>query len=176
MKIISPKPFYFQDNGGIPNSILPLLVYRSVTSRSGPDAAEWFQTVFTRNGWMNAWRWGIYPYHHFHSNTHEVLGVFSGEAMLVLGGPDGLQLKVETGDVLVIPAGVGHRCISFSPEFCVLGAYAGGGKPDMNTGMPGERPGVDHRIAAVPLPDADPLGVIEGGLLALWRPILENGL
>jgi len=56
----------------------PLLVYPGAVAITGPDAALAFETLFDRNHWPSAWRNGVYPFHHFHSNAHEVLGVYSG--------------------------------------------------------------------------------------------------
>lgn len=168
VKELNPKLFYFPDDGEIPNSSLPLLVYRKVNRREGPDLADWMEVIFSRNGWKNSWRWGIYPYHHYHSNTHEVLGVFSGQAMLKIGGAKGKELSVSPGDILVIPAGVGHCCVRYSNDFCVIGAYSNDRKPDLNKGLPGERPRVDLQLANVPLPEADPLIGKLAGLSLFW--------
>ncbi|MBO0994440.1 cupin domain-containing protein [Bacillus sp. SD088] len=69
-------------------------------------------------------------YHHYHSNTHEVLAVVSGWANLQLGGEKGVEVKVTKGDVIVLPAGTGHKLIEKSPEFGVVGAYPNGNKYD----------------------------------------------
>jgi uncharacterized protein YjlB len=165
---LNPELFYFRDDGEIPNSNLPLLIYRRVSKRYGPDLADWMEAVFSRNGWKNIWRWGIHPYHHYHSNTHEVLGVFSGQAMLMIGGTKGKALSVGPGDVLVVPAGVGHRCISYSNDFCVIGAYSNSRTPDLNKGLPEERPRADMQLANVPLPESDPLAGRLTGLCLFW--------
>lgn len=36
------------------------------------------EKVFNVNGWGDAWRNGIYDFVHYHSMTHEVLGVAQG--------------------------------------------------------------------------------------------------
>ena len=43
--------------------------------------------AFAAHGWSNAWRDGIFGYHHFHSIAHEVLGIASGEVRVMFGGP-----------------------------------------------------------------------------------------
>ena len=64
---------------------------------------------FAARRWSNAWRNGIYPFHHFHSIAHEVLGIATGEVRVMFGGSAGQELMVQAGDVVVIPAGVAHR-------------------------------------------------------------------
>ena len=39
-----------------------------------------------------------------------------------------------------------------------------------NRGLPGERPQADRNIAAVPLPDKDPLHGADGPLEQRWKP------
>jgi uncharacterized protein YjlB len=164
-----PKTFLFKDDGQIPNSALPLLYYQNVIESSGNDAAKWFEYTFASNNWTNSWRWGVYDYHHYHSNTHEVLGVFQGSALILLGGEKGEKVKVKPGDVIVIPAGVGHKCLSHSPNFTVVGAYPEGKSPDLLKGQPGERPQADHNIAKVQLPASDPILGDNGGLVEIWK-------
>jgi uncharacterized protein YjlB len=168
MEDARPKEYYFEDDGVIPNSKYPLLIYRDVLPIEGSKGGDWFEEEFADNNWTNSWRWGVYPFVHYHSNTHEVLGVFSGSALLQLGGDQGKEVTVKAGDVIVIPAGVGHKCISHSPDFNVVGAYPDGRDPDMNRGK-GERPEVDRNIMEVPVPDADPLLGRDAGLKRIWK-------
>ena len=78
-----PLTFTFADDGAIPNSKLPLLVYRQAVPHD-PAAIE---RLFTANRWPAAWRDAVHPFHHFHSDAHEVLGVASGHAKVRFGGP-----------------------------------------------------------------------------------------
>ena len=165
----TPRAFHFADDGETPNNpALPLLVYRGVLARDAADPAALFEEAFAAHGWGRSWRNGIYDFLHFHTRTHEVLGIACGRARVQFGGARGQELDVEAGDVVVLPAGTGHRRVSASPDLLVVGAY-----PD-NSGFDQKRPGqVDHAsavaaIAAVPLPDKDPVYGSDGPLTAMW--------
>ena len=159
--------YNFQDDGRIPNSPLPLLVYKN-TFKANDALADAMEETFAANNWKNSWRNGVYPYHHYHSITHEVVGIYKGNAQLHMGGENGEIIDVEAGDVLVIPAGVGHKKVSASDDFAVVGAYPDGKDYDLLTGEEGERPAADKRIAQVPLPETDPVQGKEGGVTKLW--------
>ncbi|MBS0641162.1 MAG: cupin domain-containing protein [Acetobacteraceae bacterium] len=161
-----PLAFTFADDGAIPNSRLPLLVYRNAVP---PDPAA-IERLFAQNRWPPAWRNGVYPYHHFHANAHEVLGVASGEASVLFGGPNGQVLSVSAGDVVVIPAGVGHCCQSRSDDLLIVGAYPDTGPaPDTHRGRPEEHDAVVRQVAAVPAAAADPVAGPDGRLPQIWR-------
>ena len=120
--------FTLADDGHIPNNpALPVLVYRDVAEVAGGPAA--CEELFTRHGWGGTWRSGIFPFHHFHSVSHEVLGIVSGTAGVTLGGPQGRRLDVRAGDVLVLPAGTGHCREAASADLLVVGAYPRGQEP-----------------------------------------------
>ena len=131
-----------------------------------PPAA--FEATFRQNGWTGTWRNGIYPYHHYHSTAHEVLGVASGSARVCLGGEGGTEIDVAAGDVIVIPAGVAHCLLEERDGFLVVGAYAGGRHWDILRPRAATLDGALERIAAVPLPDHDPVSGQDGILLRLW--------
>ena len=157
----------FGDDGTFPNSRLPLLLYREALA---PDAVdpEAMEALFEENGWPPRWRASVFTYHHYHSTAHEVLGVASGEATLMLGGPNGTEFDVAAGDVIVIPAGVVHRRLSSSADFLVVGGYPPGQDWDLLRGGPEDRPRADHNIANVPMPKNDPVGGSDGPLLTEW--------
>jgi uncharacterized protein YjlB len=159
-----PETHLFADDGRFPNSALPLLVYRRALP---PDPAA-MERAFAAHGWSNAWRDGIFPYHHFHSIAHEVLGIAAGEARVAFGGPSGRDVTVRAGDVVVIPAGVAHRKVGGSADLLVVGAYPGGSDYDVRRGDPAEHEAAARAIAAVPLPDSDPVSGRDGPLRRLW--------
>jgi uncharacterized protein YjlB len=84
-----------------------VLIYREVSAvAAGADSCR---ELFAEHDWVGSWVDGVFDFHHFHSTSHEVLGVVAGEATLELGGPQGRNFDVSAGDVLVLPAGTGHR-------------------------------------------------------------------
>ncbi len=162
-----PEQLFFEDDGKIPNSKLPLLVYRQAFEGQNEAGASWLERRFESNNWAKSWRNGVYPFHHYHSTSHEVLGVYSGKALLQLGGEQGQKVEVRAGDILIIPAGVGHKNLG-SENLGVVGAYPNGRSWDLLRGNAGERPQADQNIAAVPVPTSDPLLGKEGGLTQFW--------
>jgi uncharacterized protein YjlB len=160
-----PLAFVFEDDGMIPNSRLPLLVYRAAV----PGDAAGIEAVFAGNRWPPAWRNGVYPFHHFHSTAHEVLGVARGEVSVLFGGPSGQVLTVRAGDVVVVPAGVAHCNQGQSEDLLIVGAYPDNGPdPDLRRGKPGEHAAVVRAVEAVPVPGADPVTGVDGALRRLW--------
>jgi uncharacterized protein YjlB len=160
-----PDAYRFADDGRFPNSKLPLLLYRGALAA---DPAE-MERVFAANGWSNAWRDGIFRYHHFHSIAHEVLGIAAGEVRVAFGGPAGQEVSVRAGDVVAIPAGVAHCNRGQSADLLVVGAYPGGADYDIRRGDAGEHAAVLRAIAAVAVPRSDPVAGREGPLRRLWK-------
>jgi uncharacterized protein YjlB len=169
------QAFRFEDDGETPNNPrLPLLVYRAALNLAGErDPAAPFERAFARHGWGDGWRNGIHPFLHFHTATHEVLGIARGRATVEFGGAKGQALTVEAGDVVVLPAGTGHRRLSASGDLLVVGAYP------RNASFDQKRPGqVDHKkavaaIAEVPIPEMDPVHGREGPLTTLWKSAVK---
>ena len=165
------QTFHFQDDGATPNNPrLPLLVYRgAVDVLADRDPAVPFEQAFSAHGWTGGWRNGIHPFVHFHSTAHEVLGIARGHARVEFGGAKGQVLEVGAGDVVVLPAGTGHRRVEASGDLLVVGAYP------RNVSVYQKRPGqADHRqvvaaIAKVPMPEMDPVHGSDGPLLKLWK-------
>jgi uncharacterized protein YjlB len=151
----------------IPNNPrLPVLIYSGVDdAAAGAQAAR---QLLAEHGWGGSWVDGVFPFHHFHSTSHEALAVVAGHATLELGGPQGEAFDVSAGDVLVLPAGTGHRRASSRAGFTVVGAYpAGQENYDLLRGDDAaEVEAARERIAAVGPPADDPVG---GEGIALWR-------
>jgi uncharacterized protein YjlB len=133
-----------------------VLVYRGV--EEDPRA------LFAAHGWGGSWVDGVFDFHHFHSTSHEALGVLAGSAVLELGGPQGSSFEVSAGDVLVLPAGTGHRRATARNGFTVTGAYPAG-QEDYDL-LRAADDAARSRIARVPVPEQDPVG---GEGVASWR-------
>jgi len=166
-----PVSILFADDGETPNNpSLPLLLYRGAVALDGPDPAANFERLFALHGWSRGWRNGIFPFLHFHTRAHEVLGIARGSARVEFGGAKGREIDLEAGDVAVLPAGCGHRRVSASRDLLVVGAYPAGNDSAQ------QRPGsIDHAaalasIARTPLPQRDPVYGSDGPLVRLWKP------
>jgi uncharacterized protein YjlB len=169
VRAVEAATYSFADDGAIPNNpALPLLVYPGALDLSGDDPAATCEAVFAANGWGECWRDGIYPFPHYHSTAHEVLGICCGEARVRFGGSTGIVLTVRAGDVVVLPAGVGHQNLGASPDLLVVGAYPRGQRFDLCRGRPEERPQAPENIEHVPLPAADPVYGADGPLVEHW--------
>ncbi|MBO0710335.1 MAG: cupin, partial [Acetobacteraceae bacterium] len=140
------------------------LLYRRALAA---DAAT-MEHVFFQNGWSNSWRDGIFDYHHFHSIAHEVLGIAAGRVTVAFGGPAGRVLAVAAGDVVVIPAGVGHCNQGQSSDLLVVGAYPGGASYDICRGDPADHARALAAIGRVGLPERDPVSGRDAPLRRLW--------
>lgn len=166
MKNVDVRTLFFKDDGTIPNNPkLPVLLYSAALS----DRAQEIEDIFNRNGWLNSWKNGVFSYHHYHSNSHEVLGVISGSAVIQLGGEQGTEIKLHAGDVVVLPAGTGHKKTSSSDDFLIAGAYPGGMEYNTRRGDERDRPQALEEINNVPLPTSDPVFGTDGPLIREWR-------
>ena len=150
----------------IPNNPrFPVLVYRGVEAVTGADAAR---KLFAEHRWGGSWVASVFDFHHFHSTSHEALAVVSGHATIELGGPTGEAFEVAAGDVLVLPAGTGHRRATPRDGFSVVGAYPPGQedydllREDVSDA---ELQQARERIASLGPPPEDPVG---GDGVASW--------
>lgn len=164
------RHFLFKDDGIFPNNInLEVFLYKNVWDFPDEKAAEFLEDQFRKNGWVNAWRDGVYNFHHYHSTAHEVLGIYKGSTRLLLGGSRGTVVTMQKGDVLILPAGVSHKNLDAATGFKCVGAYPKGQTADMNYGIKSERPASDQRIQNVPLPKFDPVFGSSGPMLRAWK-------
>ncbi|MFJ2685962.1 cupin [Pseudomonas sp. NPDC087342] len=157
----------FERNQWVPNNPrLPVLIYPNAIAIQGDDPAALFEQTFIANGWPSQWRYGIYSYHHYHTEGHEVLGIASGRARLMLGGPGGHVLEVTAGDVLLLPAGTGHCNLDSSEDFLVVGAYPPGQRADICREPPTKAQLAN--IDTLLFPDQDPVQGSQGALHRYW--------
>jgi uncharacterized protein YjlB len=155
------------EEGNFPNnSRLPLIVYKGAVKTTDRKIIE---DLLESNAWGNVWKDGIYDFHHYHSTAHEVLIAVNGVARVQFGGPSGVTLTVDPGDVVVIPAGVAHCLIEGDENFNVIGAYPQGQSYDLKKGAANEKADAEKNIKAVPLPESDPVYGVDGPLLKNWR-------
>jgi uncharacterized protein YjlB len=161
----------FEDDGSIPNNArLPLIHYRGVAQLTdADDPAALFEELFASNGWKDSWRNGIYDYVHYHSRAHEVLGIARGHARVRFGGNGGKVLELEAEDVVVLPAGTGHQCLSASEDLLVVGAYPPSGEYDECAPLPEHHARALKSIPKVPVPAKDPVFGADGQLTDLWH-------
>jgi uncharacterized protein YjlB len=156
--------------GAIPNHPRwPLLVYPGAVALGGSDPAAIFERLFDRNRWPAAWRNGVFPFHHYHSTAHEALGVYSGEVTVQFGGDGGVVVTARPGDVVVLPAGTGHKKLASSGALGIVGAYPEGQHPDTCTPLVASARRSAEAVARVPLPACDPVFGAGGPLFEHWN-------
>lgn len=165
-----PQAHVLPHDAGIPNHPQwPVLVYAAAVPIAGDDPAAAFEDLFAANQWPPAWRNGVYAYPHFHTTAHEALGIYAGEVTVQLGGDAGVVITARAGDVLVLPAGTGHRRLASRGALGVVGAYPRGQSPDLR------RPSAPmlaenlRAVCAVAWPECDPVQGPQGALKQWWR-------
>lgn len=166
MSTPSPEQHRSRPNGMLPNSRFPLLIHRGAIPGGGVEAVR---DLFRANGWLNNWRYpGIYTYPHFHSTTHECLGCAAGWMEVELFGRGGMRVRIEAGDVIVMPAGVSHQMVGHSDDVMMVGGYPDGRDWDniQEEHITEEtRRAAAKRIMMLPIPTRDP---VTGGPMQDW--------
>jgi uncharacterized protein YjlB len=163
--------FVLKRNKNFHNSKLPVLIYQkaiNIPSQKDKFAIS-VQKIFSRNGWSNSWSNGIFDFHHYHSNTHECMAICEGHAEIILGGPKGKKINISSGDVIILPAGVGHKCLKSSKDFICVGAYPQGKNFDINLGRAHELEKARKNIKNLNHPSKDPVFGKEGFLKTYWK-------
>ncbi|WWC68288.1 uncharacterized protein I206_102211 [Kwoniella pini CBS 10737] len=159
-----------------PNTSLrpyPLIIYHSAFPSSISAAS--IESHLSKIGIVDpAWRFTMYTQHHYHSTVDEVLVVYSGSAKLCFGGshdnPDRVEVDATKGDVMIVPAGVGHALLDDKGGFGIVGSYPKGSKNwDMCTGKQKERVNQWVRIKQLNWLKGDPIYGNEG-------PVVDIGL
>jgi uncharacterized protein YjlB len=166
---IEPLTFLFEDDGMIPNSPLPFLVYKQAIDVDNAHPEKAVEELFGANGWGGMWRNGVYDYLHYHATVHEALGVARGHAVVQFGGEEGKEIEIAAGDVAILPAGTGHQCVSASPDFSVVGAYPPGAHMQITRATLENHERALKTIPEVELPATDPVMGARGPLVRLWK-------
>lgn len=164
-----PETLLLERRHWVPNNPdFPVLFYREAFGTApGEPMAQAMEACFERCGWPPRWRNGIYAFHHYHPDAHEVLGVAAGFARLAIGGPGGPEVRISAGDVAVLPAGTGHFRIAASDDLLVIGAYPPGQCGEIVRDAP--TPEMIERMLKVDFPASDPVYGPRGALVDLWR-------
>ncbi|MCC5894196.1 MAG: cupin domain-containing protein [Alkalibacterium sp.] len=169
--------FRLEENPPFPNHPLPVLFYPEAlinlienSKDPGNETIAFFEEKGYTNGWVN----GIHDFHHFHSNTHEVLACIKGSATVQIGGPQAEEHTFTTGDVVLIPAGVAHKRLTATDDFKVVGAYPNGKSPDMHRGDAPDYEDVQQRCYDVLVPDTDPVYKYDGPVQKHWSLSEDN--
>ena len=168
---VTPETILFSDDGITPNNPrLPFIYYPGAVELSpDQDPAAIFEELFHRHDWDKSWRNGIYDYLHYHSHTHEVLGIARGKARVRFGGDKGRIVEIRAGDVAILPAGTGHQCLAASSNLLVVGAYPPQGSYEECRGTAAKHARAVRSIADVPVPASDPIYGKDAGLTEIWR-------
>lgn len=130
----------------IPNTSIqskPLMIYHGAFDATPTELSDHLEEI---GEVVPQWVYSMYNQTHFHSTTHEVLGVVSGRARLCFGGeenPKRFEPTVQRGDLIIVPAGVGHRLLdevdANEERFKMVGAYPRQKQWDMCYGQPEEK-------------------------------------
>jgi len=85
------------------------------------------------------------------------------------GGDGGVVITARPGDVIVLPAGTGHKKLSSRGDLGIVGAYPAGQRPDMCTPITANPQRSAAAVARVPLPQGDPVHGEGGPLFTHWK-------
>ncbi|KAJ5601252.1 hypothetical protein N7510_010786 [Penicillium lagena] len=174
---IEPEQYFLDPTPHVPNSRLPILVYRNAILDPSPRK---ILNIIEPNGWLKGGQWKAYKVPHFHAACHECYAVLQGKTTYQLGigptdpkfnvkgEPYGMRLTVQKGDVFVLPAGICHASLESEGDYEFIGLYpnglleATGQRFDMNYAMksPEETAELAKKCDFVSIPPLDPFVVI----------------
>ncbi|KAH8663444.1 hypothetical protein BGZ60DRAFT_411325 [Tricladium varicosporioides] len=173
-KNIVPEEYYLKPTPYVPNSDLPVLVYRNVLPK--PHEEDSTTKFLEGNNWEKRGTWGTIKIRHFHPNTHECYGIFRGSSILLIGEghsdtSGGAEIYVSAGDVIVLPAGTAHSSINSTGNYRYVGVYPKG-CPRWRNEL-GRKPmvgqAIREEVKAVGVPGYDPVTGTDVPLPRLWR-------
>ncbi len=146
------RKWYPAPDGWVPNNrVFPVVKYSMAPALlSDPDRIT---ALLKPAGWVTQWRAPVYSYQHFHSTSHVLLTVMSGEGSMQIGGDHGEHVSLRPGDVYFLPAGTGQRLINGSDDLQVLAAYPEGQYWDICCSALSHT--ATKRLAEIPLPTAN---------------------
>lgn len=173
----TPEAYHFSPTPHVPNSILPVLIYRNMLP-ANPTAAS-TRDALEKNSWLQGGVFKTYRAHHFHSVTHECYAIFKGSSRLLLGrGPlddpndGGIEVDVSVGDIIVLPAGVSHCSVDSEGDYEYVGLYPKG-SPHWDSNFckadATETAEKARNARNVPIPEYDPIYGQDGPLVEIWK-------
>lgn len=156
--------------GEVPNNPhLPVLVYRELVENRFSKKDNVFESHFRESGWRGVWRDTIYSFCHFHSNAHEALGIARGSVKIELGGEGGRIIMLKAGDMILLPAGTGHKRKAATKNLIIVGCYPKG-QERYNMCREGHmHREMKRKISKVPVPRTDPFYGKAGPLIQYWK-------
>ncbi len=168
LALIESREIQCDPTVSIPNNpVLPALLYPQAIQIG--TAARQVKALYEDNGWTGTWVYTLFDFHHYHYAAHEALTVIAGRGLLQLGGDGGPEQALSEGDVVILPAGYGHKLLKSEGGFTVVGGYPAG---QDDTGFHRAEATAAQRslasIAATPLPACDPIYGDEGPVMKLW--------
>lgn len=126
-KVKEPEIYYAKPTSYVPNSPLPILIYRNVLPSD--LSLETVTAALEANNWIKGGVFKHYPTHHYHSNTPECYAAIKGHTTCLYGvGPlddqnQGVKFEMKAGDIAVHAPGVAHRNVKSSPDYEYVGLY-----------------------------------------------------
>ncbi|KAF1995919.1 hypothetical protein P154DRAFT_473642 [Amniculicola lignicola CBS 123094] len=180
---VDPELHYIAPTPHVPNSKLPVLIYRKVLSGwSHNDLID----LMNKNGWKKSGQWKTYKEAHFHTNIQECYVVISGSTLYSLGkspidpekneegNENGIKVTLNEGDCFMLPAGVSHCSIESEGDYEHMGFVVNDAPQwDMNFCKDdSEMTRIKAKACAeLPIPTTDPVYGAGGALPKIWREI-----